>query len=447
MKHKLKSVLAVLAPLVFALLLSGCFTKSAEDLYSLPQLSEGYLQLQKQLSALQSAGAEFSAPTSGMNRQSVQLEDVDGDGVKEALAFFSVQGDENPLKIIIFRNVDGEYIEAARIEGEGANIESVYYTDMNGDGYKEIAVGWQIGAGIGMLSLYSVRNFQITTLLSTDYTEYSVYDLSRDGRSDLLVTRLSTSDLSGEVEMFSLAADGEVVSSAARLTSGVESVPRIRAGYVRGRVPALFVESVINGSSLVTDIFTYTGNKIRNITADAESGISRDTIRTYNVYCTDINADGILEVPRPVLLPSQSETTSYWAIDWYSYSAYGSSERVLTTYHNYWDSWYLILPDDWRGNIAVRRDDTVSGERAVVFSVLGEDGSAPEDFLIIYTLSGVNKEERAKVSGRFLLAQADSVYAAEILRDSEGFSAMTNRAALKENFGIIRSEWMTGETY
>ncbi|MGE4485251.1 MAG: FG-GAP repeat domain-containing protein [Oscillospiraceae bacterium] len=444
---KIKRILAALVPLSLMLLLSGCFTKSAEELYSLPQLSEGYLQLQEQLDAVQSAGAEFSAPTSGMNRQSVQLEDVDGDGMKEALAFFSVQGDEKPLKIIIFRNINGAYAEAARIEGEGANIDSVYYTDMNGDGQKEIIVGWQISAGIGMLSLYSARDFQITTLLSTNYTGYNVYDLNRDECSDLLVTNLSTSDLSGEVELFSLTSDGEVASTSARLTSGVESVMRVRTGYVRAKVPALFVESVINGSSLVTDIFTCINNNIRNITADVKSGVSEDTIRTYNVYCTDVNADGTLEVPYPQLLPSQSETTSYWAIDWYVYNAYGVSEPVLTTYHNYSDGWYLILPDGWRGNIAVRREDTVSGARAVVFSVFGESSSAPQDFLVIYTLSGANREEQAKVSGRFILAQEDeTVYAAKLLIDSNDFPLTADKETIKQNFSIIRSEWITGET-
>jgi hypothetical protein len=446
LKRIVRAIAMAVLPAVLMALISGCFTKSADDLYALPELSEGYLQLQEQLSAILSKGAEYAPPMSGMNRQSVQLEDLDGDGEKEALAFFVATGDPKPLKIVIFKRLEGEYTEVARIEGEGANIESIYYADFDGSGRKEIIVGWQIGAGMGILALYSLRDYQINMLVSTDYTEYNVYDLNRDSTPELLVTRLSQSELSGEVTMYSVEPDGEVTTSSAHLSSGVEALQRIRIGMLRGHVPALFVESGINGSAVVTDILVADGAGIRNLTANPVSGISEETVRTYkNVYCTDVDGDGVMDVPRPVLLPMQTET-SYWSIDWYNYETGGKAEKIMSTYHNYTDGWYVILPDDWVGNITIRREDTVSGERAIVFSALREEGMVTEDFLIIYTLSGVNKEERARAEGRFVLAQENSVFAARLLVDADDYFLTVDRTALRQCFRIIHSEWVTGET-
>lgn len=54
-------------------------------------------------------GAEYAAPISGSNIQPVQLEDLNGDGQEEAVAFFRNDADEKPLKICIFTAKDQTY--------------------------------------------------------------------------------------------------------------------------------------------------------------------------------------------------------------------------------------------------------------------------------------------------------------------------------------------------
>ncbi|MCC8356721.1 MAG: hypothetical protein LJU34_02545, partial [Oscillospiraceae bacterium] len=66
---------------------AGCM--SADELYSLPQQQEEYIQLQELIGQRIDEGGEYAAPTGGSNRQSVQLRDLDGDGVAEALAFLA----------------------------------------------------------------------------------------------------------------------------------------------------------------------------------------------------------------------------------------------------------------------------------------------------------------------------------------------------------------------
>ena len=138
------------------------------------------------------------------------------------------------------------------------------------------------------------------------------------------------------------------------------------------------------------------------------SPVSEDTVRGDIVYCRDINSDGIKEVPIPRSLPSTNEN-AYRVLDWYAYSSSGTRKLVLTTYHNSSDGWYLVLPDEWGDDITLRREDSVSGERAVIFSVWRGENLPPEDFLIIYALSGENREDKAKRDGRFILLTEDEV--------------------------------------
>ena len=206
---RIKRVLAALAVvLATGLLLSGCMSSTIDELLSLPQPSEEYLELQKSIDEIVASGASYSAPSSGSHRQSVQLYDVNGDGVNEALAFFSVAG-EKPLKIYIFRLVGSRYEAAAVIEGDGTGIDSISYLDMNGDGWSEIVVGWRMGPEIQMLNIYALKGFAVSSVAATDYDEYLTADLDGNGREDLLVMRQVGGDDAGSVVAYTMTADGE----------------------------------------------------------------------------------------------------------------------------------------------------------------------------------------------------------------------------------------------
>ena len=103
---------------LFSLLLSGCmFTTPETSLYRLPKLAGEYESLESQIDALLTNGAEYAAPTSGSNLQSVQMIDLDGDGSEEAVAFFRRASDKKPMKIYIFKADGDSYERYAVIEG------------------------------------------------------------------------------------------------------------------------------------------------------------------------------------------------------------------------------------------------------------------------------------------------------------------------------------------
>ena len=82
----MKKKVATLVTGILALALSGCmFTTPEASLYRLPKLAGEYESLETQIDALLSTGGEYAAPTSGSNLQSVQMIDLDGDGVEEAV--------------------------------------------------------------------------------------------------------------------------------------------------------------------------------------------------------------------------------------------------------------------------------------------------------------------------------------------------------------------------
>jgi hypothetical protein len=436
-----RTVCAALLAGVAAATLSGCLSVSADELYRLPQISEEYIKLQAHINSVLNLGAEFMPPTSGPNRHAVQLRDLDGDGRSEAIAFFNMPADST-LKIYIFVVEQGDYAVAEIIEGVGTAIESVRYADMDGDGVVELIVGWQMGASLKHMVVYSIKGLRAAPLAQAEYTGITVFDLSGDGNDDVLVFRLATQESGAMAELFVLMPDGEVVREEARLSNGVESIARVVTGKLFDGVPAIFVESEgrFDAGSLVTDICIRGDDGFANISIKGSGGVSEETVRS-RLDSTDINEDGVVKVPIPRLLKAQSET-AYYAIDWYAFHSDGSSSLALTTYHNNSDEWYLIMPNDWRGKVSVRRDDLVTGERTVVFSHIAGENGPYEDFLKIYKLAGDFGEERAKLPGRvILMSDASAVYAFELLAPPNSFDLSFDESIIRANFRLIYADW------
>ena len=424
--------------------LSGCLRVTADNLYSLPQMSEEYLRLQTQINSVLSQGAEFSPPTGGPNRQAVQLKDVNGNGTDEVLAFFTVTG-ESMLKICIFERIGGDYSIAETIEGIGEAFESVRYADMDGDGVVEIIVGWQMGAALKYMSIYSIRSEQSVLLAREEYSELTVFDLNGDGKKDVVALRLPTQESDAIAQVFTSMSDGEIVRAEARLSSGIDTIARMLAGRLMDGTPAVFVESEgkYDDGNFVTDICAFQNGEFRNISLKEPSGISEDTVRA-RINSSDINKDGVIEVPIIRLLQTQSDTV-YHVIDWYAYGSDGSSRLALTTYHNNNDEWYLVLPFDWRGKVSIRREDIVSGERTVIFSYIDDEEGLYEDFLKVYRLSGEIGEKRAYLPGRVVLkSEGMFTYAFELLAPPNSHGLSFNEALIRENFSLIYSDWLAG---
>ena len=111
MKHTAKKCILLLAGLALAAVLSGCtfFDSSVEQLFTLPRMAEEYTGLSQQIDSLIDQGYEYASPSGGRNIQSVQMVDLEDDGIQEALESGVIAG--YPVQDIKVTLVDGSYHE------------------------------------------------------------------------------------------------------------------------------------------------------------------------------------------------------------------------------------------------------------------------------------------------------------------------------------------------
>lgn len=448
------------------LLLTGCFSQSVEELYAPPRAPDDYLKLDNKINEVLNEGGEYAAPLTGEYTQKVQLQDLDGDGVQEAIAFFRVSSSERPLKIYVYRQTGDNYEVAAIIEGEGSAINYVAYENLDNSPSKEIIVSWQMMSDQNhSLAAYSINNDHVLELMRTSYTNFQICDIDQDSQGEIVVVQTGVTEESNRVELYNYQDGMMELNSSAPLSRNVTGLPDggVKTGYLQDNIPAVFVSSTYGHSGTaqnytdisysesgqITDIFAWKDGRIQNITLDPDTGESDNTIRWYTaVTAKDINNDGILELPDPYALPDPNSTSvavNFWAIRWRQYDIDGKPHLVFTTYYNDRDGWYFILPDDWDGKITITRSDVAGGgERAVIFSYwTGSADVDPAPFLVIYTLSGDNRFMRANMSGRFRLLEgnddSDTIYAARFIQTD--WDCGLDESGVKAHFALITNDW------
>lgn len=431
------------AVLVFALclcLFTGCaFSPPAEELYRLPKLPAEYESLEQRIDEMLSSGAEHAAPTAGSHLQSVQMIDLDGDGTEEAVAFFRKSTDERPMKICLYRENDRSYEHYALIEGTASSLYSVDYSDLDGDGLRELLIAYKSGTGLQVLSVYSLMNDTPTALLTSLYNRYTLFDADGDAQSELAVFY---GDEAGHCAVDCYAfGGGEVQRLAAMpLSFAVSELRSVVDGRLSDGGRALFVTGVSEGSVAVTNILTLheeNGHRTLRRVGDALG----EMFWFLELYPADIDGDGVTEVPDGVVFPSDDlEGESYYRIDWRQYDAEGESAVVQRSFRNSADGWSVKLKENWDGLITLRRK-TSAEENSVTFLWLQENGEMLP-FMAIHAITGEAREVRAVRGERFVLArQVDTVYAAEFFEANTLVPAAMDDSSLRESFSLLVSDW------
>lgn len=436
MNRKLKILMLVL---LAAMLLAGCAMKTVDQLYSPPRRSSAYQDLQKAIDAAMN-GLEYCAPLSGENQQTVQMADLDGDGMAEYL-LFARGSSEKPLRILIFsRSEEGCRLNEV-LESKGSAFELVEYVDMDGKPGLELVVGRQVSDQIlRSVSVYSFADGNAAQLMTANYSKFVTCDLNMDQLAELMVITPGAAESDHAAAMLFSYQNGEMVRSReADMSESAAHIKRIMTGSLHGGVRAVYVASSVEESAIITDVFALRCGQFTNVSLSNESGTSIQTMRNYYVYADDIDNDGVLELPS-IMEMERTNSIQQHLIRWYAMDLEGREVDKMFTFHNFDSGWYLRLDDAWANRVAV-----IQEENRYIFSLWNETFEETERIMTVYVLTGSEREKAAAEDGRFLLYRGDEViYAAELEAAAESHGITQESAA--DSFHLIYQDWKTGET-
>ena len=438
----MKRTIKVLWLLSVALLLCGCM-RTVDKMYQLPKRSDAYMDLQSSIDTAMT-GLTYCAPLTGENQQTVQMADLDGDGNQEYL-LFAKSTQEKPLRILVFRNVDGTFVNATTLACNGSAFDQVEYVDMDGNGGMEIVVGRQLSDQvIRSVSVYRLENEELVQQVSATCTKFLTTDLDNDNRFELFLLRPGQSDTdNGVAELYSMKSGVMERYNEAAMSQPADKLKRIIIGKLEEGTSAVFAASAAGENSLVTDIYAVVEGALRNVAFSNESGTAVQTLRNFYVYADDIDNDSIVELPHLITMKPMDDavtTDMHQLIRWYAMSAGGEELNKMYTYHNFVGGWYMQLDSSWAPRLVAKN----MGNQ-YEFYLWDSEYRTTQRFLTICAYTAQSRETQSLAEGQFLLLKTDStVYAAQLDPCAAEYGLTQENVIY--SFRLIQKDWKTGET-
>lgn len=423
---------AVVSVTLVAILLSGCsfrLASSVNDLISPVAPFGDNVEVKTAMDSYAKNGYSLKTPSSGDYTTSYCFFDIDGDDTKEAFAFYEPKDDLGTIDLAVIKKIDGTWKVVKNIKGQGKDIYSISFCDINGDGNDEAFVCWDVisNSTNHVLSVYKFsfkgEKCKVSEIgESISINNYSTVDISGDGIKDLLIFAITSgTSPSAKAQLYSLENDKFLLMGETKLDSHITNYKKLQIEKIDGNT-RLYADAVgSDGESMTTELIYWsdTYDTIISPFYSYSTGLSEDTTRNLDICCMDVNEDGLIEIPSN---HSMDLPKGIKAVNW---KIYKNTILLHSAYSLYSpkDNYTIVIDDDFIDKIKVSynknsRKMTVTNKKTnkKVFSVLP-------------VLKAVYSESEYR-NYSIILENSGYYYLAEIGTDSE-YSVTVDR--LKHN--------------
>jgi hypothetical protein len=364
-KKALKALL-ILSLILSLTLLSACsgLSITADDFLSPPRANGELYEVEKTLKSTVKTEYTLKYPTAGEYRSAYVLADLKGSGNNDfAMAFFSTVNEENStfMNLKLMQKVRSNWISVSDIIVNAVGVERVEIADLNGDGIKEITVGWNVYGGMDKkVTVYTLNGLKLTPIMQESYTHFMCADLISDVRRELFLIYHDTINATAFAKYFAFNGEEAALSGSCALDGGVISFNEPQFSLLSNGASAVFIDA-LKGAGMQTEIVYCDKKELKSLfsaSSSAENYIS-PTYRNSTVATVDINGDGFLDIPiiRSTEIDgiSVDESRISPVTNWCTYNG-KALVTTLKAVMNYTDGYYFELPSRWQGSTTVNMD-------------------------------------------------------------------------------------------
>lgn len=383
MLNKSKLIAVFFAFLVF---LTGCtaFTpQNTNDLLRAPALAGEQAEIQKALSSYLKETPQYKFPKEGSFRSPLLMVDLDGDGQEESVLFYSMSATSTQKErtsnvyMAVLKKNDGEWEVVADEPGPAVDVASIEVVDMMGDGTAQLVVGYaSSNLGNRKLYLYQFKDGVLESKLFGDYYKYLVGDFTGDGSTGIVVVSAAT-DQAGMRLNFLKGSNGqfEFAQDAVELYQNFDSCIGIYPSLDYEGKQILIIDGKVSDMT-ASQIFYFSsaGAGFYSLPDSAAAMVTKTSRNSAWLTSRDIDGDNIVEIPvetkigesTDILLKGDegNDASFLSQVDWFDFT---NPEEVAKEYGildgNY--GAYISLPEEWRGEVDIKIDDTGEGWRIV----------------------------------------------------------------------------------
>ena len=455
-----RKIAAVLLSLCLLLTCSGCSFASfdTKNLMAPPKVNEDQQAIQELLQGGRQDIA-FVYPQSGDYRSAVTMVDFTGDGVKDAIGFYSSDAvNSGGVEVQFLVKTETGWESAATFQNSALQVDRVCFGTLSETGHNLILIGWGSTAGTtgrtaGANAYVYSPDGEITEYSLGTYAELAITDFNGDGIVEVFtVDKFLPAEAEGDepspaqAKLFSWVAGGMAELYCVDADNSIAGYSSALFGGLTSSLSGVVLDGIKADGSISTQIFYLDGDELKNAPDSVNTEeYSNPFLRpsTAPILSRDINGDGLLEIPQVSLLPGLPEEASpdvtCYQVDWCRFQPDSLYRTVNRTMMNPTENYWFRLPQPLIGKITSSND---SARRMVIYTEITESDQEESGYLLGEPLFAIRVftravwESRGSYSGYEQLAvQNDSVYGIQVFTQSRPL--LRSISQIKQDFKLL----------
>ncbi|MBQ2093033.1 MAG: hypothetical protein II190_00450 [Ruminococcus sp.] len=332
---KLKNLAAVILAASTALL-CGCNIAdlSFEESLRPPRTMGDEAEIEKLISKTAGSNYTLKYPKSGSYRSAIIMNDLNGDGVDEAIAFFKGKDETAGVHMLLMYDQDGEWKTSGDYVTETTDVDCVDFADIDENNGLEIIVGYTTYTpNVNFLACYTYSNGVTDTIQAgQNYSSFYCGNLDNNGKSEIITLSLFSAENQAKASMLSYSKEKKqiFVKASAPMDPNVVKIKSIGMSDFDGSVKGVVVDGSFASEELVTQVIYYNQSLavLRNPLYKEKQ--KNPTTRTVGVLSTDFDGDSKLEIPMAEKLPFHGEDMALTVADKISWCSFNPANETLT---------------------------------------------------------------------------------------------------------------------
>ena len=414
---KNKSILLIF---LVALLISGCsITESPVDLMKPPELSDDKENIRIAIKEYLPKNTKLITPPTDDNKfSSIKFVDIDGDGMDEALVFYSMTLEDNPFRILILKKQDSLWVNKDEIKIIGQDLDKVLFKNILGNKGMEIIVGSKEKYSIYKnITVYSLTKREKKVIFKNEYDDFIIDDLDNDAISELLLFKKGSDMEGAQAELYKNSMD--VISKVDEVMfSKNADINYVFYDYLYKSEKGIIISTLEDKEFINTYLMKVEGGKLVNLISDGFiKSRKEDTLDV--IKPKDINKDGTLEFAVPnKIQENSSEKLINKLTEWYSYDGNSGIKLEAINYYDEVLNFTFDLPLKWKDNLIITNQtshkNTIREEDYVSVDYKKDANSKKINLLniYIYNKDRLKRIENNEVKKEFtkILEDKDRIY-------------------------------------
>lgn len=388
---KIFILLVILSTIFF----TGCsMIDSTEELTHPPRLEGDKENIKLALKEYLPQNTRPIIPPSEDKGSAIKLVDLDGDGIEEAVIFYSIELEENPIRILVLKKEGERWINKAEIKVMGQDLDKALFKDLNGDGGHEIIIGSKVKyLSEKNVNIYSMNEDELEIIFKSEYDDILIEDLNNDTLTEILL--LSTNKETGE-------SYGELYKYIDYRMNKIDKVffneraiiNYVKYDYIYNNKKGIIISTTGQEDYINIYMLKVQDGKLVNL---LKEGLIQTKKQSNARLLTpkDIDSDGVIEFALSNDIQEGSkEGLINWVTKWYSFDGIDGVKLKKLNYYDEKLNFTFELPLKWNDKLTItnltRNENTIREEEYVKVEYKKDENT---DTIELFTVYIYNKDK------------------------------------------------------